>query len=208
MAREWIPKTELGKRVASGEITSIDSILEGGKKILEPEIVDLLLPDLREEVLQVTATQRMSASGRKQLMRAAVVLGNGAGYVGVGVGKSVEARDAIAEAVKEAKKNIMKAMLGCGSWECGCGTPHSILMQVSGKNGSTKIVLKPAPRGVGIVANEVAKKVLELAGVKDVWTFTKGRTRNILNMTLATVYALNSLNRLKKGVAEEKINGA
>ncbi len=197
----WTPKTEIGKKVVAGEITTIDQIWDSGKKILEPEIIDYLLPDLKDEVLEVSSTQRMTSCGRKQQMRAVVLLGNGAGYVAVGVGKAVETRDAIAEAIQDAKKHLVKIELGCGSWECGCGTPHSMTRRVKGQNGSTEITLKPAPRGVGLVAGEVSKKVLAFAGVKDSWSFAKGRTRNVLNMVLATLNALESLNHLKKGHA-------
>ncbi|MCX6767474.1 MAG: 30S ribosomal protein S5 [Candidatus Micrarchaeota archaeon] len=197
--KEWLPRTELGKKVAGGEITSIDQVFESGKKILEPQIIDVLLPDLREEVLERRSTQRMTASGRKQQMRAVVVIGNGNGYIGAGVGKAPDTRRAIAEAIVDAKKNVMKVQLGCGSWECGCGTGHSIMQRVTGRSGTTEISIKPAPRGVGIVAGKAAKKVLELAGVRDAWTFARGRTRNVLNTVLATISALESMNRLKKG---------
>ena len=199
---DWSPKTTLGKMVLSGEITSFDQVLEKNLKILEPEIVNILVPDLTDEVLQITSTQRMTAYGRKQKMRAVVILGNRNGFIGVGVGKGNETREAIAKAVQDAKMHLMKIPLGCGSWECGCGGAHSIPLVVSGSNGSTKITIKPAPRGVGIVAGETARKVLEFAGIKDCFTFARGRTRNILNMILATVDALNSLNKLKKGTAQ------
>lgn len=203
--KEWVPKTELGRKVLNGEVTSIDQILESGRKILEYEIVDVLLPDLRENVLEVVSTQRMTASGRKQLMKSVAILGNRNGYIGVGVGKSYEARDAVEEAIQDAKRRIVKVQLGCGSWECGCGGPHSIVQEVRGKSSSTVIYIKPAPRGVGIVAGTVVRNVLSLAGVQDAWTFTRGRTRNVLNMVEATIHALNSLNNLKKGASEEKI---
>ncbi len=195
----WVPKTELGRKVAAGQVASFDEIVAAGKPILETQIIDLLLPDLKEEVLNVSSTQRMTAYGRKQQMRAVIIVGNQRGYIGVGVGKAAEARDAIQEAITDAKKNIVKVNLGCGSWECGCGTPHSIPIKAFGKNSSTQIEIRPAPKGVGIVAGSVAKKVLEFVGVKDCWTFTKGRTRNVLNMVLATVNALNSLNQMKVG---------
>jgi len=197
--KEWIPKTSLGRKVLNGEITSLDEILASGKKILEPQIIDFLLKgQTKEEVLEVTSTQRMSGSGRKQLMRAVVLLGS-SGFISVGVGKAFESRDAIEEAILDAKKHLVKVNLGCGSWECGCGLPHSLPQQARGSNGSTKILIKPAPRGVGIVAGEITKKVLEFAGVKDAWTFSRGRTRNILNTVLATINALDSLNHSKKG---------
>jgi len=197
--KEWIPKTELGKKVFAGEVASLEEILASGKKILEPQIIDFLLRgQTKEEVLEVTSTQRMTGSGRKQLMRAVVLLGS-SGFVGVGVGKAFESRDAIQEAILDAKKHLVKVSLGCGSWECGCGLQHSLPQEVRGSNGSTKILIKPAPRGVGIVAGGIAKKVLDFAGVEDAWTFSRGRTRNILNTVLATINALDSLNRLKKG---------
>ncbi len=200
----WQPKTELGKKVASGQITSMDQIYLGGMKVLEPEIIDTLLPDLKEEVLEVTSTQRMTAYGRKQQMRAVVVMGSERGYISVGVGKAAESRDAISKAIENAKKKIVKVSLGCSSWECGCGTNHSVIRTTMGKSSSTQIEIKPAPRGVGIVANETAKKVLQLAGIKDVWTLSKGRTRNVLNMVLATVNALSKLNQLKLGIDYDK----
>ncbi|NYZ78051.1 30S ribosomal protein S5, partial [Candidatus Micrarchaeota archaeon] len=100
--KEWIPKTELGKKVLAGEVASLEEILASGKKILEPQIIDFLLKgQTKEEVLEVTSTQRMSGSGRKQLMRAVVLLGS-SGLVGVGVGKAFESRDAIEEAILDA----------------------------------------------------------------------------------------------------------
>ncbi|MEM4255298.1 MAG: 30S ribosomal protein S5 [Candidatus Norongarragalinales archaeon] len=196
---DWIAKTTLGKKVLAGEITSFDQIFENNLKVLEPQIIDILVPDLSDEVLQITSTQRMTAYGRKQQMRAVVILGNRRGFIGIGVGKGAETRDAIAKAIRDAKMNLIKIPLGCGSWECGCGSEHSIPLTVHGFNGSTEITIKPAPRGVGIVAGENSRKVLEMAGIKDCWTFSKGRTRNILNTVLATIGALNSLNKLKKG---------
>ncbi len=197
--RSWTPRTELGRKVSANEITDIDQILSMGKRILETEIVDALLPDLKDEVLQIKSTQRMTAYGRKQQMRAVVIIGNRRGYISVGVGKAPEVRDAITEAIVEAKKAMIHVKLGCGSWECGCSTEHSLAQKVKGKSSSTEITLLPAPKGVGIVAGENTKKVLELAGVKDCWSFSKGRTRNILNAVLATLKALNSANALKHG---------
>lgn len=194
---EWTPRTELGRKVKSGEIASYDALYEKGVRILEPQMINHLLPNLQEEVLEVTNTQRMTAYGRKQQMRAIVCVGDTSGYVGVGIGKAADSRDAIAEAITDAKKKLVKVQLGCASWECNCGTSHTIMRECKGQNSSTEITLKPAPRGVGIVSNETAKKVLALAGVRDVWTFTKGRTRNILNMALATIDAINAVNKLK-----------
>lgn len=202
---EWIPKTSLGRKVLSGEINSFDQVLESNQKILEPEIIDLLVPDLKDEVIDISSTQRMTAYGRKQQMRAVVIIGNRNGFIGVGVGKGAETRDAIAKAIKDAKMSLIRVPLGSGSWETRAeGLTNSIPMTVHGKNGSTQITIKPAPPGVGVVAGGTAKKVLELAGIRDCWTFAKGRTRNALNTIIATIKALKTLNQLKKGTEVKK----
>ncbi len=197
--QKWVPKTALGKQVQSGQIKSYDELLATEKPVLEPEIIDTLLPDLADEVLEIRSTQRMTAYGRKQQMRAVVLVGNRKGVISVGIGKGTEVRDAIAEGVKNAKKHLVRVPFGSGSWEDLAGFSNSLPRQVTGKSGSTQISIRPAPRGVGIVAGKVAKRVLEMAGVQDAWTFTKGRTRNVLNVAQACIKGLDSLNHLKQG---------
>ncbi|MFH1285651.1 MAG: 30S ribosomal protein S5 [Candidatus Micrarchaeota archaeon] len=194
---EWIPKTEIGKRVKNKEILSLEEIFELGKPILEYEIVDELIPDLKEETLCVSVTQRMTDCGRKTQFKAVALVGDCKGHVGIGVGKADETRPAISTAVKNAKRNVISVPLGCGSWECGCKEKHTIPINTVGKNGSIEITLKPAPRGVGIVANEVVRKVLTMAGVKDIWSFSRGRTHVIYNSSMAVYNALNGLNKMK-----------
>ena len=193
----WKPKTKMGELVKSGQIKSIEQIFESGKPIKEVEIVDVLLPNLEERVLEVASVQRMTKNSRKQKYRATVIIGDKNGHIGTGVGKDVEVKPAISSAVKDAKKKIISVPFGCGSWECNCGLPHSLPITVKGRCGTAEIILKPAPRGVGIVAGETAKQVLELAGVKDIWSFSRGRTRDIYNMALATYRALKSLSEVK-----------
>jgi small subunit ribosomal protein S5 len=194
---EWNPKTDIGRKVKNKEITSIEQVFSLGKPIVEDEIVDALLPDLREEVLDVSTTQRMSENGRKTLFRAIAIVGDGHGHIGVGAGKAEEAKPSIETAVKAAKRNVISVPLGCGSWECGCKQKHTIPIKVIGKNGGVIITLKPAPRGVGIAADEIVRKVLGMAGVRDSWGFARGRTRSIYNTAMASYDALNSLNRMK-----------
>lgn len=201
---KWVPKTQLGKQVMSGEVKSLDEILDKSQKILEPEIVDFLLPDLDEEVIEITSTQRMTTCGRKMVMRAVILIGDKKGHAAMGVGKAPETRDAIQEALKDAKKHMIRIPLGCGSWECGCGTGHSVAMQTKGKSANTDITIRPAPRGVGIVAGGTSRKVLEIAGVRDAWCAAHGRTRNALNVVTATFGALNALNKQKKGKVDSK----
>ena len=199
---EWVPLTGLGRKVASGEITSIDQVLESGRPIKEPEIVDAFLPDLEDEVLDIQMVQRMTDSGRRVKFRAVVVVGNRNGYIGFGQGKDAQVGDAIRKAIVDAKTNVIKVKRGCGSWECGCGTAHSLPMQVEGTAGSVKVTLKPAPQGIGLVTGEISKKVLELAGIKDAWTFSRGQTRTTINFAKATFNALKATNMIRTGGAE------
>ncbi len=193
----WVPKTSIGKQVMNKEIISIDQIFEMGKPILEHQIINTLVPNLKEEVLEVSITQRMTDCGRKTQFRAIVIVGDSNGHVGVGVGKADETRPAIETGIRNAKRNLIKVPLGCGSWECGCGKRHTVPIKVLGHNGSVKITLKPAPRGVGIVSNQVVRKVLSLAGVRDAWAFSRGKTSNVYNSAMAVFNALDSLNRMK-----------
>ena len=193
----WTPKTRLGKMVKSKEITTLEEIMELGLPILEPEIADALLPELEAETLSIAPTQRTTDSGRKTSFRVISVLGDRKGHVGLGVGKSEEVKPAIDAAMKDARKNMLVIGMGCGSWECRCGQPHSIPQKAVGKYGSTVLTLKPAPKGLGLAANDVVKKVLRIAGVRDIWSTSTGSTSNIYNMAMATVAALDSLNTKK-----------
>lgn len=194
---EWKPKTNIGRMVQKGEITTIEQIFAFGKPIKEVEIIDTLLPTLEDKVIEIASVQRMTKNNRKQKFRVTVIMGDRNGHVGIGVGKDVEAKPAIQTAIRNAKQNIISIGLGCGSWECNCGTHHSLPMTSKAKCGSAEIILKPAPRGVGLAASATVRSVLELAGIKDMWTFAKGRTRDKYNMALATFNALKSLNNLK-----------
>ena len=192
MAEEWIPKTRLGKMVAKGEITSMSEALKSGYPLKEVEIVDALLSEMEDQVLDVNMVQRMTDSGRRTKFRVVVAVGNKDGFVGIGIAKDKEVGMAIRKAVENAKINIIEVKRGCGSWECGCGMPHSLPFRVEGKSGSVKVVLKPAPRGVGLAVGNVAKVVLGLAGVKDVWGSTKGETRTTINYAKAVYNALKN----------------
>ena len=188
----WEPRTYVGRLVKEGKITSIDEIFKRNLPILEPEIVDILLPGLDHEVLEVRIVQKMTDAGRITRFRAAVVVGNRDGYVGLGKGKARQFRFAIEKAIRNAKLNIIPVRRGCGSWECTCSEPHSVPFTVRGKSGSVEVILKPAPKGTGLVAGDIAKKVLRLAGIRDIWTFTKGETRTSYNFARATYLALRA----------------
>jgi len=189
---DWTPRTRIGKMVKEGYITTIEEIFQSCLTIKEPEIVDLLLPKLQEEVLAINLVQKQTDAGEKSRFRATVAVGNMDGFVGIGEGKSVEIGPAIRSAIVHAKLNIIPVRRGCGSWECTCHDPHSIPFTVRGKAGSVRITLKPAPRGAGLVTAKTPRIVLNLAGVKDVWSITKGHTRSTINFAKATYDALRN----------------
>ena len=197
---EWEPRTKLGRLVKEGQITDIHEIFRRGYQIKEPEIVDVLLPEvnLREnqEVLDIALTVRMTDSGRRIRFRVLAAVGNRDGYVGLGIGHGREVGVAIRKAISYAKMNIIEIKRGCGSWECRCRRPHSIPFAVEGKEGSVRVKLMPGPRGLGLVIGDVGKKILSLAGVQDVWSQTLGETRTTVNFAKAVFNALYNTNRV------------
>jgi len=186
----WTPRTRLGKMIQEGRISSIEEVFTEVQKIREPEIVDVLLPDLQEEVININLVQKQTDAGEKSRFKAVVAVGNRDGYVGLGSGKAKQVRTAIEKAAINARLNISLVRRGCGSWECGCGKSHSLPFQVRGKCGGVEILLVPGPRGLGIVASEAAKVILGLAGVKDVWTRSFGSTRTVPSFAYAVFDAL------------------
>jgi len=186
----WEPRTKLGRKVKSGEITSISEILQMGKRPREVEIVETLVPDLEDEILSVRLVQRMHRSGRRLSFRVTAAVGNGDGIVGVSHTSGREASPAIRKAINAAKLQIYEIKRGCGSWECGCTRPHSVPFKVEGKCGGVRLVILPGPRGLGLVASEVAKIILGLAGIKDCWTRSYGSTRTIPSFAYAVFKAL------------------
>lgn len=199
---EWVPKTRLGQMVFSGEITTMSQALATKLPLREPEIVDALLPDLRDEILDLNMVQRMTDSGRRVKFAITCVVGNGDGFVGIGRAKGKEVGPTIRKAIDNAKLNVIEIKRGCGSWECGCATPHSLPFTISGKAGSVEVTFKPAPRGIGLAVGDVAKSILGLAGVKDSWGFARGHTKTTVNYAFAVFDALKRTSEMR--VSEEK----
>ena len=192
MTDDWVPKTKLGKMVKSGDITSMGDALKTGLPIKEIEIVDTLLPDLEDEVLDVNMVQRMTDSGRRVKFNVMVAVGNNDGFVGLGEAKGKEVGMTIRKAVTNGKLNLIHIRRGCGSWECGCGKPHTIPFKIIGKSGSIQVTIKPSPRGIGLAVGDVAKIILRLAGIQDAWAFARGKTRTTMNYAKAVFNALQN----------------
>lgn len=219
----WKPKTSLGIKVKNGEISGIDYALDKRIKILEPEIVDALLPNLTTDLLMVgqakgkfgggqkrvfKQTQKKTREGNKPKFATFAVVGNEDGYVGIGYGKSKETVPAREKAIRQAKLHVIKIRRSCGDWRCGCGDAHTVPFKVSGKAGSVEITLMPAPKGTGLKIEKECQKILKLAGIKDVWSKTKGQTRSKLNLLYACFEALQKLMDFKinqKSIVSSKI---
>ena len=216
---EWKPKTSLGKKVKSGEITHIDYILDQGLPILEPEIIELLLPNLESDLLLIgqskgkfgggqrrvfRQTQKKTREGNKPSFSTIAVVGNKDGYVGIGYGKSKETVPAREKALRNAKLNVFKIRRGNGCWEDPSSDPHTIPFSVEGKCGSAKIKLMPAPKGQGLVVEKECAKILRLAGVENVWSRTRGQTKTKLNLIKACETALMQLMIVKVDEEQQK----
>jgi small subunit ribosomal protein S5 len=205
-------KTELGRKIARREITSIGEVFAAGLKIKESTIVDALIPNLYSEFVLIgqahgkfgggkrrliKQTQKKTAEGNKPTFSALAIVGNMNGYVGIGVGKAKESIPAREEALRNAKINIIEVVRGCGSWKCGCGEPHSIPAQVESKSGSVEVKLIPAPKGTGLICEPEIAKLLKAAGYTDIWTKTWGQTRHKGNFVYAVFDALKKCAALR-----------
>jgi small subunit ribosomal protein S5 len=94
----WTPRTKIGKLVQEGKITSLEEVFVQGQRVLESEIIDVLLPNLRQEVLGIGLVQKQTDAGERSRFKAVVAVGDPEGYLGVGLGKAKQVRTAISKA--------------------------------------------------------------------------------------------------------------
>lgn len=207
----WMPKTKVGKLVKEGKIKDIDEVLKN-HKILEAGIVDSLL-SLKSDLLNIgqskgkfgggkrrvwKQTQKKTAEGNVPTFACMAIVGDENGHVGLGYGKAKETLPGREKAVRDAKIKIIKINRGCGSFDCSCNEPHSIPMKVEGKCGSCRVILSPAPQGTGLAIGDECKKILRLAGIKDIYGKTFGQTRTTINLAKACMLALEKTNLRKE----------
>jgi small subunit ribosomal protein S5 len=217
-AEQWTPKTEVGRKVKSGEIANIDDILLSGRPILETEIVDALLETENDLLLIGQAkgkfgggqrrvfrqTQKKTRDGNTPSFSTFAVVGDKNGHVGVGFGKSKETVPAREKALKQAKLGLISVRRGTGSWEDQSTEPHSIPFAVEGSCGSYTIKLMPAPKGKGLICDKEVAKILTLAGIQNVWSKSTGQTKNKINVIKATLQALKKLSAVNVSSAHRE----
>ena len=149
--------------------------------------------DIKEKVIQIRRVTKVVKGGKKMSFRALVIVGDGKGSVGLGLGKANEVASAIRKAVEDGKKSLVKVALIDGS----------IQHEVRGKFSASNTILRPAPSGTGVIAGGSVRTVLELAGVKNIVAKSIG-SANAINVARATLDALTSLKSLEE---EEAFRG-
>lgn len=161
-----------------------------------PRIIPKRKSDYQERLLEVRRVSRVMAGGKRFSFRAAVVVGDGRGKVGFGLGKGLDVMAAVEKAKRQGEKNLIVVPL----------VEHrTIPHEIDAKYGAAHIRMKPARKGHGLIAGSAARAVLELAGVKDVSAKTTGRTKNKIANAKAALAALAGLHpRKMKSDAVEK----
>ena len=150
---------------------------------MKREIIDASQLELNEKVVSIKRVTKVVKGGRTMRFTALVVVGDGNGHVGAGLGKAAE----IPEAIRKGKEDAMKKLVSVAINENG-----SITHDYVGKFGSAEVLLKKAPEGTGVIAGGPARAVIELAGIKNIRTKSLG-SRNKQNVVLATIAGLSEL---------------
>lgn len=191
----WHPVTQLGHLVQNGDIKELGVIYRFSLCIKEYQIVDHLISSekdkegkLKEDVMKIMPVQKQTTAGQRTRFKAFVAVGDQNGHVGLGWKTASEVTDAIRGAIISAKMSLIPVRRGY--WGSRLGNPHTICCKLTGKCGSVRMRLIPAPRGTGLVAAGAPKRLLEFAGLEDCYSSSTGHTRTKGNFLKATFYAL------------------
>lgn len=172
-----------------GKIKSIEEVYLHSLPVKEYQIIDHFLEaSLKDEVMQIMPVQKQTSAGQRTRFKAFVVVGDNDGHLGLGVKCAKEVATAIRGAIISSKLNIVPVRRGY--WGNKLGSPHTVPCKTTGKCGSVRVRLIPAPRGTGIVAAIASKKVLGYAGIVDCYTSSEGHTKTGGNFVKATFNAL------------------
>lgn len=201
--QEWAPVTKLGRLVKEGKINSLEDIYLFSIPIKEYQIVEHFIKPvapnsnaedvknmLKDEVLKICPVQKQTTAGQRTRFKAFVAVGDCDGHIGLGVKCAKEVATAIRGAIIIAKISIIPVRRGY--WGKMSGAPHTVPVKVTGKCGSVRVRIIPAPRGTGLVASPVNRKLLQMAGIQDCYTSARGHTRTLGNFVKATFYALRN----------------
>jgi len=181
--------TKLGRLVKNHYIKHLEEIYLYALPIKEYQIIDWFLgPKLKDEVMKIMPVQKQTRAGQRTRFKAFVIVGDHDGHVGLGVKCSKEVATAIRGAIIHAKLTVVPVRRGY--WGNKIAKPHTVPTKITGKCGSVSVRLVPAPRGTGIVAARVPKKVLQYAGIEDVFTASTGSTKTMGNFVKATFDAV------------------
>lgn len=181
--------TKLGRLVKAGKINSLEEIFLHSLPVKEAPIIDYFIKDLKDEVMNIMPVQKQSAAGQRTRFKAFIAVGDSNGHIGLGVKCSAEVANAIKSAIVLAKLSIVPVRRGY--WGNTSGAPHTVPIKLTGTCGSVRVRLIPAPRGTGLVAAPATKKMLTLAGIRDVYTSTRGHSRTMGNFIKASYFALS-----------------
>ena len=185
-----MPCTKLGRLVHDNKISSLEQIFLFSVPIKEHQIVEHFLgAALKDEVMQVMPVQKQTTAGQRTRFKAFVAVGDENGHVGLGVKAAKEVANAIRGAMTAAKLAVIPVRRGY--WGRKLGQPHTVPTTVTGKCGSVRVRLIPAPRGAGLVAAPASKRLLALAGLEDCYTSSRGHTRTMGNFIQAIFFALS-----------------